>query len=90
MRCDIGTKSWDAPPKPADCEFDWGPSVRLSDGGATFLCVSDTVLGAGDVLAYGSEIRNGDFTCTSAETGVTCTNSDGSGFTLAKASYRFF
>jgi hypothetical protein len=39
-------------------------------------------------LAYGSKWRSGDFSCTSALTGVTCRNHRGSGLFVSRASWR--
>jgi hypothetical protein len=91
-RCDIVKKSWAPPPKPADCELDWGSGITVSqDGEATFTCAGDTVLGAGDVLAYGQSLRAGDFVCDSASTGMRCSNlSSGHGFMLSMQQYDVF
>src|SRR5882724_4480043 len=45
VRCDIVNKSWQPPPKPADCQLDWGFGVFLENGQAGFLCAGDTVAG---------------------------------------------
>jgi hypothetical protein len=39
-------------------------------------------------LAYGSKWRHGDFSCTSARTGVTCRNHTGHGLFVSRASWR--
>lgn len=39
-------------------------------------------------LAYGSTWRHGDFSCTSARTGVTCRNHRGHGLFVSRASWR--
>ncbi len=31
VRCDIGDKQWELPPKAADCQFDWGNSLYLTE-----------------------------------------------------------
>lgn len=91
-RCDIGTKSWTPPPKPADCEFDYGMGVTVEGTAKGRLsCVSDSTLGFTDVLPYGRALRAGDFVCTSRETGVECRNTaTGHGFTLAREAYTLF
>ena len=43
VRCDIRDQTWVPPPKPADCELDWGGGLSLADGAATVTCTSDTV-----------------------------------------------
>jgi hypothetical protein len=92
VRCDIERKTWQPPPAPGDCKLDWaaGLSVSRADE-ATFTCAGDTVLGAKDKLAYGQALRAGDFTCTSASTGMRCENTDsGHGFMLASEEYDLF
>jgi hypothetical protein len=33
-RCDISERDWSPPPRPADCEFDYGEGINLSAGEA--------------------------------------------------------
>jgi enamine deaminase RidA (YjgF/YER057c/UK114 family) len=91
-RCDIAEKKWKAPAKPADCDLDWGNGVSVgADGEATIVCAGDTVMGASQTLPYGEAVRVGDFVCTSAQTGVRCTNEPtGHGFMLSRQSYDLF
>ena len=92
-RCDIHEHSWSPPPKPADCDLDWGFGLQVATSGqAGFVCAGDTAVDpASPVLAYGQRARQGTFVCESAETGVTCTNeATGRGFFLSRESYRFF
>jgi hypothetical protein len=91
VRCDIIERSWSPPPKPADCEFDWGNSAGVDRRGSRFLCYSDTVLVGDQTLPYGSRVRRGEFECASATEGVTCTHRpSGHGLFLSRASYRLF
>jgi hypothetical protein len=92
VRCDIRQRDWAPPAKPADCMYDFGQGLILGGGGtAFFVCASDTAVGVGPVLPYGSTIRQGPFECRSAESGVECTNLDsGHGFLLSAAEYRLF
>lgn len=41
-------------------------------------------------LPYGKSLKRGDFTCASAENGVTCTNSSGGGFRVNRSAATFF
>ncbi|MDX6587185.1 MAG: hypothetical protein QOI31_1658 [Solirubrobacterales bacterium] len=89
VRCDIFEHSYEPPPKPASCEFDYGSSLSVGvEGPAEFACVSDAVTGSPDtltVLEYGTQTTVGPFRCESSEAGVRCENTDtGSGFTLAR------
>ena len=91
VRCDIRTKSWEAPPQPADCELDWGQSLSVGADDAGFGCAGDTVLGPGENLPYGDSVRAGDFICESSSTNVRCWNDrTGHGFTLARERYELF
>src|SRR5437588_6753046 len=64
-RCDIKDHSWSAPPKPADCDLDWGDALQISDGAAPApVCHGDTALDpAATVLAYGQRTRPGSILC---------------------------
>ena len=84
VRCDIAEHSWTAPPQPADCEWDWGNGLSVRAGGATFTCASDTVLGEGAVLSYGTSVTHGQFGCTLLSTHVECRNAAGHGFVLSR------
>jgi len=91
-RCDIGTKSWKPPAKPADCELDWGNGVAVvaADQGAV-VCAGDTVRGAKTILPYGEAVKVDNFVCESASSGVRCSNTaTGHGFTLSRQSYTVF
>ena len=88
VRCDIAERSWEPPPRPPDCELDWGQGVVLDERGTQFVCAGDTVLGAEEILEYGDAIEVGPFQCSSATTGVTCRDvRDGHGFSLARSGY---
>jgi hypothetical protein len=91
-RCDIRTKSWKPPAKPADCQLDWGNGVAVDAAGTgTVVCAGDTVLGAKTTLPYGEAVKVGKFVCASASSGVRCSNTaSGHGFTLSRQSYTVF
>ena len=86
-RCDIASRTWKPPAKPASCHFDWAQGLVVSASGASFTCASDSA-GGGSALAYGSSLTRGDVRCDSAKDGVTCTHRpSGHRFSLARASY---
>ena len=86
MRCDIGDADWTLPPRPADCELDWGHGVVLGDEVHVGICAGDTAMGGPDVLAYGTSVSRGDLRCESERTGLTCRNrANGAGFRLSRA-----
>ena len=93
LRCDIAQLAAPVPPKPRDCELDWGRAFAIdanSRSGAR-LCHGDTAMDNSlPVLAYGNVWRRDGFTCTSEQTGVTCSNALGHGFSLSRAVQRLF
>ncbi len=91
-RCDIGDRSWTAPPKPASCPLDYGNGLSVSASGAVVACAGDTLLhSTASVLAYGHGIRNGQVQCVSQSAGVRCEYlPTGHGFTIAKEAYTLF
>jgi hypothetical protein len=91
-RCDIVKKSWTPPPKPTDCELDWGFGISVHRAEpARFTCAGDTVLGAKKTLKYGEAVRAGDLTCSSDRSGMRCENTaSGHGFTLSVKQYHIF
>ena len=93
VRCDTRDNTWTLPPRPADCEFDFGTSLGLDGTGRGELtCVSDAV--ADDdpaVLGYGTSVEYNGMTCTSRRTGLRCSNAaTGHGFTVSRAAYTLF
>jgi hypothetical protein len=91
-RCDIleATRSFTG--RPADCDLDWGHAFAVGlQGPGQPVCAGDIVADPGNpALTYGDSISLGGFTCTSLDTGMTCTNSQGHGFTLARAGQQVF
>lgn len=64
--------------------LDWSKAGGLG-------CSDDMLVrSANPVLPYGDAVSLGGISCVSAKTGMTCTNADGHGFTVAKARQRFF
>jgi hypothetical protein len=90
-RCDISDRDWNPPPHPASCpsEVDFGQGIQLpASGTASFVCAGDTTLNPqAPKLAYGSSSQVGSITCTSAESGMSCSNPGGGGFTISRESY---
>jgi len=91
--CWIGERSWtiEQPSAPECEESDWGNAVDLSADGPSFPCYTDFGWNpSAPAMAYGTSVELGPFRCDSAETGVTCTNASGNGFTVAKAAVSLF
>jgi Family of unknown function (DUF6636) len=94
VRCDISKRDWDPPSRPAGCNenVDYGQGIQMRAGGAPgFVCAGDTALGGGDPLQYGQSIAAGLLRCESAESGMTCRDTEtGRGFKLSIGSYDLF
>jgi hypothetical protein len=91
-RCDIIDRDWSAPPRPADCEFDYGQGISLAPGeSAQFVCAGDTAFGTDEVLPYGDSITAGVLRCESADAGITCRDTQTShGFSISQQAYQLF
>jgi uncharacterized protein DUF6636 len=93
LRCDIAQVSSALPPKPRDCELDWGRAFAVAADSrlGQRLCHGDTAIDDSlPALPYGSTWRRGGFTCTSEQSGVTCSNALGHGFSLSRNAQRLF
>ncbi len=78
-RCDIKKHTYSPPPKPANCDFDWGNSLQVHKR-ARFICISDRV------LQYGDSLRLGNKKCTRRRSGMVCRNlRTEHGFRLSRA-----
>jgi hypothetical protein len=74
VRCDIYGHTWKLPPRPSDCDADWGSGTEVTTGDAAAtvgICASDAA-GGGPVMAYGHALRIGDLQCASYRLGVEC------------------
>ena len=91
-RCDTIDRDWTPPPRPADCEFDYGQGISLAPGEqAQFVCAGDTAFGADEVLPYGESITAGVLRCESAQSWTTCRDvRTGHGFSISREAYRLF
>ena len=92
LRCDIGDMTGTIPPKPRNCEQEWGHSFEVdAKGPADRSCTGDTQIGQPlRVLPYGEVWQRSGITCKSEETGVTCFNADRRGFFLSRAKQDVF
>jgi hypothetical protein len=91
-RCDILEATLSFPRRPAWCDLDWGHAFEITANGiAEPICHGDTVMDRrSQVLPYGAVLGLGGISCRSERTGMTCTNRQGRGFTLARAGQRVF
>jgi hypothetical protein len=92
VRCDIRNHDWPTPPKPQNCELDYGGGVFIGKHGkADFICAGDTTLGIGKTLPYGQSQSLERFRCTSLQSGMRCKNRrNGHGFFLSREKVRRF
>jgi hypothetical protein len=89
LRCDVLSG---LNPKPRrNCMLDWTGLSLSASGRGRPNCAGDTIYSrSAPVLRYGRTWKRGPFTCTSRRTGVTCRNSRGHGFFLARDRWRVF
>ena len=76
-RCDVRNPKWTPPPKPADCELDWGFGVAVGrHGPADYVCAGDTTLDRGHPeLAVGKKQKQGRFKCKALDVAtIKCVN----------------
>ena len=86
IRCD--TRSGLVPEPPVDCPVDWTGLSLTAGRSAGPTCAGDG--GAWDQypeLAYGQSWTVGDITCDSESSGLTCIDTSGNGFELARAGW---
>ncbi|MFZ1468285.1 MAG: DUF6636 domain-containing protein [Paracoccaceae bacterium] len=91
-RCDLRQLKKSYTKRPSGCDQDWGSAFAVDRKGKGYLaCVGDTVVDRSNpVLRYGKAMSLGNISCVSAKTGITCTNADGHGFSVAKAGQKLF
>jgi hypothetical protein len=93
IRCDLAQVSNRSFPRPRNCDLEWGQAFEISGRGTRGqpLCYGDTVQDPRlPVLAYGQSWQRSGLTCISEQTGVSCRNARGHGFTLARAAQSVF
>ncbi len=92
LRCDIRSGIPHPPPRPKNCDLDWGGGYSIGTRGpATVMCAGDTAIDPHSrTVAYGTTWHRGAFTCSSQLAGLRCTNAGHHGFFLSKdPSYTF-
>lgn len=92
LRCDLGEVNNPQPPRPEECENDWGPMFEMNGRGmAQQICAGDTVVAPDSpILEYGQRWRRGEFRCSSSRAGIRCTNRSGHGWQLRKSEQNLF
>ncbi|HEV2737287.1 MAG TPA: DUF6636 domain-containing protein [Candidatus Elarobacter sp.] len=92
LRCDIRSGIPHAPPRPKNCDLDWGGGYDMgTTGRASVMCAGDTAIDPhSPAIPYGTTWHRGAFRCASKLEGLRCTNASGHGFFLSKdPSYTF-
>ncbi|MBL7684597.1 MAG: hypothetical protein JNK65_00990 [Deltaproteobacteria bacterium] len=92
LRCDLKENLAKIPPRPKDCELDWGHFFTMGSKGPSMrACAGDTIWGVNDpVLDYGKIWEKEGFRCQSEATGLTCINTDQHGWILKKTEQKIF
>lgn len=92
VSCQARNADWHMTDPPLCAHGALGDEADLATGGSPSLgCHTDTIFGADlPVLAYGASVRYSDLSCTAANTGITCRNGVGHGFTVSVQTYAFF
>jgi hypothetical protein len=92
LRCELSQNTAKLPPKPKDCDLDWGNSFVMDlKGKASRLCHGDTIANSNyPVLAYGKTWRSQGFSCLSKASGLTCTNQAKKGWQISKTAQKLF
>jgi len=86
LRCDLVDFTFARPPRPKDCDTDWGHAYSIGPRGTSrVLCAGDTVVNRGArVLRYGARWDGVGVTCHAERTGLNCINADGHGFEISR------
>jgi hypothetical protein len=89
LRCQTKFVLQPLPPKPADCDLDWGGGLRLETSGqVSVVCAGDTVAGDYTTLDYGRVWEKSGLRCIVRRPGLICTSRNGKGFFLSSENWR--
>lgn len=92
LRCEIRQSHYRRPPRPFDCDLEYGDSVELGPRGrAQLVCHGDTVQDPkSPVLGYGRAWQGPGMACTASTAGLRCENREGRGFEMSRARLHLF
>ncbi len=87
LTCEISQSSAKLPPKPSDCELDWGKRFYVEARGKAIRgCHGDSIFNPTvPVLPYGKVWQVGGFRCDTTTIRLRCVNLDKHGFELSRA-----
>ena len=93
--CLANEMDYPAPPRPADCQTDWGPFFYIGDDSGSFgICAGDPQIPAPTPpppMPYGTTSVSAGQACQSTESGVVCWDTKTRhGFRVARADYELF
>jgi hypothetical protein len=89
LRCQTKFVLKPLPPKPADCDLDWGGGLTLANNGRVLVvCAGDTVAGDYATLAYGRAWEKNGLRCVASRSGLTCRSRNGKGFFLSSGIWK--
>ncbi len=90
--CEVAQSTAPIPPKPKNCDFDWGTRFGMGERGkAERACYSDVLFRPKMTrLEYGQTRKIAGFTCDLTKTRLRCVNLDKRGFELSKAKQKLF
>lgn len=91
LECELKENTAKLPPRPKDCELDFGNRFSLPEKGKPVRgCYGDTLQGELPTLEYGKPWTVAGFTCDATAKRLRCSNLDGHGFELARAAQKLF
>ncbi len=92
LRCDLLQNDAKLPPRPKDCDLDWGNMFAMNvTGTAGRICAGDTAQAeTSPTLNYGRTWNYQGFQCRSEANGLTCTNKSNHGWFIKRAEQRLF
>jgi hypothetical protein len=94
--CELKDRSFPPDPRPASCPYPYPWAEQFvaitSTGASSGACVGDVLVPpVSNTLPYGQNVTDGSYTCSSAEAGVTCTDTTtGNGFEVSRAHFTPF
>jgi hypothetical protein len=92
LECELKQNTAKLPPKPKDCQLDWGNRFYLAERGKSVRsCHGDTIQNQGyKTLSYGQRWSVSGFSCEVTTKRLRCENRDRRGFELSKAAQKSF
>lgn len=91
LTCEIFESKAPPPPRPADCDLDWGNRFSMTaTGSAKGVCFGGVLASRPTTLPYGSTWSRAGLRCTVKRSGVRCFNRAQHGWSLARERVALF